>query len=184
MRTLLIFLFFFIMTSSVANAQLGTMYKNADRFVTGNFSKQTVDTLRAYLQRFSVEKLKDTIIINYNFNKDHCWQMLDEKPKKYINKVIENSKKYVADALLARPYISVFSFREAGDYFSKYKKYDNTILIDSGYLKNDFFTDNAVCGTSLMVFPKGNYLYVRSDPHFEALTFLFNTDGSLKTAQH
>ncbi len=78
-------------------------------------------------------------------------------------------------ALIARPGISVFTFREAGNRINKLKKWDQTLLIDqSGILRKWLFHKKQICGNSIILFPDRRFVYFEVDPHFVALDYKQN----------
>lgn len=74
--------------------------------------------------------------------------------------------------MLARKSISVFTYREPGKNFNKIILWDKSIVTDS--TKKLFcllFNQRCVCGSSIIVLPGGEYVFMRSDAHFDALDF-------------
>ena len=139
---------------------------------TGVVSDSIYRQVKAYLSSLSTGTLQDTIIIKYDFNRESCWNMLDRQTDVYIKNVILQQQQRIQRTLMARPGISVFSFREAGNKINKLKKWDQTILIDqSGNLRKWLFTKKRICGSAIILFPDGHFVYFEVDPHFEALDY-------------
>ena len=101
--------------------------------------------------------------------------MLDKQNDTYIKTVIFQQQQRIQRTLMARPGISIFTFREAGNKINKLKKWDQTILIDQmGNLRKWLFAKKQVCGNSIILLPDRRFVYFEVDPHFEALDYTGN----------
>lgn len=133
-------------------------------------------SVRNYCQSHSPTSLKDTIIIKYDFNHESCWNTLDLMEESRIRNAIDQYNSSIAKAINNRPGISVFQFREAGNHFNKYKKWNTEIITDStALLGKKIFYQKVLCGNSAIILPDKRFLLIRSDSHFEALTFSSET---------
>jgi len=135
----------------------------------GTYPFAKVEALRKYLSEASGQTIKDTIIIKYDFNNETCWNLLDEKSDEYIARITNGTNIMVAMYKNTHPETSVFQFREKGKNLNKLKLRNTEIIIDSGYLLKNIFTTRTTCGTSLKLYPNGNYELIYSDSHFTAI---------------
>lgn len=135
----------------------------------GSFPLAKVEAIRKYLSDASGQTLNDTIIIKYDFNNETCWNALDAKNSKYIAGIIDGTNNAIVQYKAAHPKTSVFQFREKGRNQNKLKLRNKEIIVDSGYLLNNIFTTRTTCGTSLKLYPNGNYELIYSDSHFMAI---------------
>ena len=148
------------------------LYSHYDkkRYYAGELNNSDFSVLRKLLTNHSFEGLKDTLIIKYDYNKETCWDMLDQQDDAYIMGFITRHKQTVADILSKRKNVSIFAYREPGDNINKLKKWDDSIIIDSSkVLFNLLFKDRTTCGSSIMVMPDKRYVFMRSDSHSEIL---------------
>ncbi len=148
---------------------------NKNRTYVGQLSDSIFTALIKYLTITSNSKLRDTIIIKYDYNYENCWRFLDQKDDDYILNIISRNQKLVQHVLATRQNVSVFCFREPGKNINKLKQWDHTIIIDSSkQLFNLLFKERCTCGSSIIVLPDKRYVFVRTDPHFEASCFTQN----------
>jgi hypothetical protein len=123
-----------------------------------------------FLNTVTNTSLKDTIIIKYDFNNETCWDLLDQKDDNHIMGFVARHQERVQHVLKTRQNVSVFNFREPGNNLNKIIKWDKSIIIDSSkQLFNLLFKDRCTCGSSILVTPDKQYIFIRSDSHFEAL---------------
>lgn len=151
-------------------------YDSRGKYLKGKLSDSSFQALKTYLQQSFSGELKDTIIIKYDFNSADCRGGLhDENDTAVLNR-IQFYQKGVAEQVLKRPGISVFEFREAGNTISKYRRWNQDVKIDNGFLQRLFFTEKTICGTSVIMLPDHQFLVVKTDPHFDALYHLSQKD--------
>ena len=150
------------------------LYRRNDKnkIYTGKLSDSTYQSLKQFLTASTKSQVNDTIIIKYEYNNEVCWEILDLKDDDYIMGFVITHQERVRKALAARENISIFDFREPGENLNKIKKFDTSIKIDSTkFLFNLLFKKRCVCGSSIVVMPDKNYVFIRSDPHSEALDY-------------
>ncbi len=142
------------------------------RYAVENLSEEEFASVKQYLKKYSAGPLKDTIVIKYDFNNDHCWQMLDTKNDEYINSVLNTHQKYWAKYRDSVTSVSAFEFRDPGKNFSKLVKWNSDINIDSSRLLYKLLIkERAMCGISVMILPDKRVIKTRSDPHYEVLDY-------------
>lgn len=147
-----------------------TSQPNKLRTATGQLTEPEVRLLQKFLQPYTTSKLNDTLIIKYDFNKDDCWHITDQRKDEYIQQLILSSKQRIQTAALTRPNVSIFRFREPGNNLNKLIKWDESILIDSTrQLYQLLFKKRTECGSSIIIFPDKRFILLYSDSHFEAL---------------
>ena len=150
------------------------LYRRNDKnkIYTGKLSDSTYQSLKQFLTASTKSKVNDTIIIKYDYNNEVCWEILDLKDDDYIMGFVITHQERVRKALAARENISIFDFREPGKNVNKIKKLDTSIKIDSTkFLFNLLFKKRCVCGSSIIVMPDKNYVFLRSDSHSDALDY-------------
>lgn len=146
-----------------------------NKMYTGQLTNFGFEGLQQYLTQITKSTLKDTIIIKYDYNHESCWDMLDQKDDTYIMNIVTKRKEKIQDVVRTRQNVSVFNFREPGNSFNKIKKWDNSIILDSSkYLLNLLFQKRYICGNSIIVMSDKRFVFMPSDPHFEALDFTHN----------
>ena len=146
-------------------------YENS-KYASGNLSTLEISDLKTFLGGKSANSVRDTIIINYNYNNANCWQMLDQQSDEYIQQFVEGSKEYVLKSTEKRDKISYFRYREPGKKVNKKILWDDSIAFDETlYLKNLLFLNKQSCGNSAIILPNGDYIILKNDSHSEALTF-------------
>ncbi len=168
-KFLIIFTLLTLNLSCVSNPKL---YKpdSKERVLIGKLSELQFNSLNKILETNTSSSLQDTLFIKYDYNNESCWNNLDQQSKKYILQVISDRKQRKQKILKDRPNISIFNFRESGDNFNKIKDWDNEIIIDKdNKLFNLIFTQRYRCGNSIIIMPDKQFIFIRSDPHFEAL---------------
>jgi hypothetical protein len=113
----------------------------------------------------------DTVIIHYTFNRESCWNALDQnETNEQILKRIQNITQGKAAILSQRQNISFFEFREPGKNISKIKLLDPSVKTDSTrFLRNSIFVKPYACGTSAIILPTGAVYLLYSDAHNLAL---------------
>lgn len=125
--------------------------------------------LKNYLQSKNVE-VRDTIFIKYDYNKESCWNELDNRDKTNILNIMERFQNNIKNFNKLHKGAIAVNFREPGKRINKLKLWDDTIIIDENlYLKNLMFSQKNQCGNSAVIFSDRSYLMLREDPHFELL---------------
>ncbi|MCH3884154.1 hypothetical protein [Tenacibaculum aquimarinum] len=168
---LIITLFFLsiILTNCKSSTKL---YKNGDKnkIKASVLNDSTYIAVKDFLAKKATQKIKDTIIIEYSYNNENCWNLLDEKRQEYIKSFILKHNLNTQLLSSTRPTISYFSYKEPGENFNKIKKWDKTIKLDSTKtLLNLLFKERAICGTSAMILPDQKVITILSDSHHEIL---------------
>ncbi|SJZ31923.1 hypothetical protein [Sediminibacterium ginsengisoli] len=159
-----------LLLSACASSAPLYSYDSKNRIFSDSLSQETYNTLLSFLARYSTTGLKDTLIIKYDYNNESCWNTLDQMSDDYIQKTIAAHTQRVQQVLAKRKNISAFDFREPGNNMNKLKKWDRNIIIDSSNtLLNLIFKDRSRCGNSMIVLPDKQFVFLRSDPHADAL---------------
>lgn len=144
-------------------------FDDKNRISHGQLSESTFNALKLFLTTATNTALKDSIIIKYDFNNETCWDLLDQKDDNHIMGFLARHQDRVQQVLKTRQNVSVFNFREPGNNLNKIIKWDKSIMIDSSkQLFNLLFKDRCTCGSSILVTPDKQYIFIRSDSHFEA----------------
>lgn len=159
---------------SMASPVTAQLYRKDDknRVNAGRLPDTALAAIRAYIQHTAHVTAKDTLIINYNYNKETCWDLLDQKDDAYILSFIKAHQQRKQRLLTSRPQLTLLEYREPGKRLNKIKKWDNTIIIDSSkWLFHLLFAKRSTCGSSIIIMPDGEYILMRSDPHAEVLDF-------------
>ena len=147
-----------------------TSQPNKLRTATGHLTEPAFRLLQQLLQPFATAKLNDTLILKYDFNKDDCWNITDQRKDEDIQPLVLSSKQRIQTAALTRPNVSIFRFREPGNNLNKLIKWDESIFIDSTrQLYQLLFKKRTECGSSMIIFPDKRFILLYSDSHFEAL---------------
>lgn len=142
------------------------MTKN-DKLLT--LTAQEYQDLKTYLTSKNIV-VKDTILIKYDYNRESCWNNLDERNDGYIKDVLKNFQNHIINFNKNHSGAVAVNFREPGKNINKLKLWDNTIMIDeSFFLKNLIFSKKKICGNSAIVMNDGSYVIRSSDPHFNLL---------------
>lgn len=150
-------------------------FDDKNKTYTGQLSDSTFTVLKQFLTVKTNSKLKDTIIIKYDYNNETCWNILDQSEEAHIMGFVTRHKQRVEQVLANRQNVSVFDFREPGNSLNKIKKWDNSILIDSSkQLFNLIFKERCTCGSSIIVMPDKKFVFLRSDSHSESLDITQN----------
>jgi hypothetical protein len=145
-------------------------YNDKNKTYTGQLNDSTFSALKQYLTSTINSKLKDTIIIKYDYNNETCWNILDEREKDHIMGFVTRHKERVQQVLATRQNVSVFDFREPGNNLNKIKMWDNSIIIDTTkQLMNLLFKERCTCGSSIIVMPDKKFVFLRSDSHSDVL---------------
>lgn len=139
------------------------------RYQAGTLTDAQMDSLYTFLKQNERLKLKDTIIIKYDFNKDDCWKDLNYQNAEFLNNVRWAFQKNILEKAEARPKVAIYQYREDGKSFSPIKSKGLEIETDSGFLRKLLFKEATSCGTSAIILPNGKFLLVKSDPQFSAL---------------
>ncbi len=161
------------------SSSLPTFKKETERIVVTTIADSSFVSLKNFLQSKSATKLKDTLIIKFDFNKENCWQALDKGSLDYLLKVLDNHKKQRQKLIEERPEVSFFEFRQAGNHLSKLKRLDDKVMIDkTGMLISILFPIQTECGSSAIILPDKKVIMVYTDPHFDAFYF---TGEKIKT---
>lgn len=169
--------FIVILTIAESCGTTSQLYRHVDK--NSNYNGQLNDTtfkaLKQFLTTTTNAKLKDTIIIKYDYNNETCWNLLDQKSDDHIMGFLARHKERVQQVLMTRQNVSVFDFREPGKNLNKIKKWDNSIIIDSSkQLFNLLFKERCTCGSSIMIMPDKRFVFLRSDSHSEVLDLTQN----------
>lgn len=171
MKKYVCFLLIIVVISTVIScASSSKLYSidNKDRIYSGKLSDSTFNILKDFLRNYS--KLKDTLIIKYDYNYESCWSLLDQSNDAKIMSIVNSNKEQLNEAVKVRENISVFNFREPGKSFNKIKEWNSLIIVDSSkQLYNLIFSERNTCGNSIVVLPDKRFVFIRSDSHFEAL---------------
>ena len=118
--------------------------------------------------------VKDTVFLKYDYNKETCWDGLDQKDKEYIEKVKSNFQNRILNFNAQHKDAVAYNFREPGNKINKLKLWDDNIMIDELLtLKNLLFQKKRSCGNSAVIFKDGSYYLQFSDPHFEHLEKIY-----------
>lgn len=165
MRYGIFIVFAFVVFASCSTPRL---YRENKKFESGELTPGDLESLKQYLSATSPQSLSDTIIIKFDFNRERCWDNLDKESDEYINRVLAGYQSRIKEAA-ARPGVTIYQFREPGKAISKYKLWNQDILTDIGYLRQNLFKERTVCGSSVIVAPSGKYLLIKSDSHFDAI---------------
>ncbi len=172
-RYFLYYLSLIVILSFIASCNATSKLYRIDeknRIYKGQLSESTFNTLSQFLTTTTNSKLKDSIIIKYNYNNETCWDILDTKDDAYIMGFVARHQERVQQILKTRQNVSVFDFREPGNNLNKIIKWDNSIIIDSSKQLFDLlFKEHCSCGSSIIVMPDKRFVFLRSDPHLEAL---------------
>lgn len=145
-------------------------YGDKNSNYNGQLNDTTFNAVKQFLTATTSAKLKDTIIIKYDYNNETCWNMLDQRSDDQIMGFVARHKERVQQVLATRQNVSVFDFREPGKNLNKIKKWDNSIIIDSSkQLFNLLFKERCTCGSSMMIMPDKRFVFLRSDSHSEVL---------------
>ncbi len=146
--------------------------KIEEKVTIGQLDNGKFNEIKRILAERSSGSLNDTIIIKYDYNNNQCWSLLDQENDDYIQGVISGHNRIIQANSAVRPNISVFNFREPGKTFSKKVLWDKNIIVDSSKLLfNLLFKTRNMCGNSIIVLPDKRFVFIPSDPHFEALHF-------------
>lgn len=141
-----------------------------DNYARGILDQQSYDLIKAYLEKENQTKLKDTIIIKYNFAGDDCWGATDALGKKKSLEVIESNNNHINAVSSKRPNVSIFEYRQKGNNQNNVKLKSPYIKIDNNDLiKNLLFKEKTTCGTSIIILPNRRCLIIKSDAHFNAI---------------
>lgn len=128
------------------------------------------NALAGFLSKYTGSILKDTIYIKYDFDNDPCWDSLEKRSSVFIHTIIGAYRNEIKEALVQRPGISIFQFKEKGKSRSKFKKWNTDIITDRNNDISDLlFKRNATCGSSAIVLPGAIFLLIPGDAHFSAL---------------
>jgi hypothetical protein len=162
-------------TSSCGTTAQLYRYNDKNKKYSGQLSDSTYKALKHFLTSTTNSKLKDTIVIKYNYNNETCWNTLDQREDEHIMGFVLRHKQMVQQVLATRQNISFFDFREPGEKVNKIIKWDNSIIIDSTkQLFNLVFKERCICGSSIIVMPDKKFVYLRSDSHTEILDLTEN----------
>ena len=143
-----------------------------ENVTVGQLDEEKYNEIKKILTEKSPQALNDTIIIRYDYNNNECWRALDQENDNYIKSMILRHNQIISNKSASRPNISVFNFREPGDDFSKKVLWDKTYIVDSSnQLFNLIFNKRIMCGNSVIILPDMRFVFVPSDPHFDALNF-------------
>jgi hypothetical protein len=144
--------------------------KDKNRAFFGKLKSNDYDSLQRLLNPFNNLQLSDTIIINYNYNYEHCWDNLENREDEHIVGFVTRHNEKIKKLASERPNVKVFNFRESGNNVNKIIKWNPLIIIDSSkQLFNLLFTERCTCGSSIIIMPDKKFIFLRSDPHYEIL---------------
>jgi hypothetical protein len=156
-----------LLVIAIASCSMPTLYRSGtEKIVVGRLAEKEFSDLKLFLQPYSNGKLQDTLIIKYEIDDESCWDRLDAQSDNYIWRVINGGKKYRDSIIKARPTVSFFHFQEKGKRKNKIISWDSTIHVDEPVtLQKMLFKSKAVCGSSAVILPNGEYIVLRSDSH-------------------
>ncbi len=146
------------------------LYQNDDvgRTYGGLLSDSVFNSVKRLLTEMTGKDVQDTIIIKYDYDKETCWNNLDQRNDEQIKAVLNHRNNWVRQVLKSRPNISFFHFREPGEQLNKVIRWDSTVYIDSSkQLFHWLFNQRSICGNSIIIMPDKRFVFLRSDPHFE-----------------
>jgi hypothetical protein len=169
-------IFLVILTLNISCGSSSKLYRleNKNRVSSGKISDSEFADLKRFLASTN-SRVKDTILIKYDYNYETCWNRLDEQNDDYIRKIISGRQQTVINHLKLRPEISIFNFREPGNNVNKIKKWDDSIIIDNNKtLFNLLFSQSSTCGNSIMIMPDRQFIFIRSDSHSDILELTQN----------
>jgi len=174
MKTYLLhFLLILVVLTLMANcSSTSKLYglENKNRNYAGQLNDSIFFQLKQFLSNSTASKVKDTLIIRYDYNNESCWNRLDQQNKEYIMRFVTNYNDRVERILNTRPDVSIYSYREPGDNLNKIKAWNNKIRVDSTrQLFNLLFKERCICGSSILVMPDKQFVFIRSDSHSEIL---------------
>jgi len=159
-----------IITESCNTPSKLYLQDDKDKIYTGLLKNSDFAVLKQFLTFTTNSKLKDTIIIKYDYNNETCWNILDKCEDDSIMGFISRHRERVQHALATRHNVSVFEFREPGNNLNKIIKWDSSVIIDtSNYLLNLLFKERCTCGSSIIIMPDMRFVFLRSDSHLDAL---------------
>lgn len=157
------FLLFLLLISFFCQSQL----TKKDKILI--LTQQEFQDLKTYLLSKNVV-VKDTIIIKYDFNRESCWNNLDDQDDSYIKRVMTNFQNHILDFNKKHSGAIAINFREPGKNLNKLKLWDKTIITDDNlFLKGLIFKKKKMCGNSAIIMNDGSYVIRYSDPHFNLL---------------
>lgn len=143
---------------------------NGKRAYAGLLQDTTFTALKQFLIKTTNQSLRDTILINYDFNHETCWSNSDKESDEVLHDWVARSQAVTKMVYVERPALSYFRFREPGDDIPKIKKWDKEIIVDSSRrLFNMLFSERCACGSSVLIMPDRRFVFVRSDGHLQAL---------------
>jgi len=140
-----------------------------DLYEAGSLGTSTFDSLRTFLKTNPTVKLRDTIMIKYDFNNDNCWSDLDGQNPEFINNARWAYQKNIQEKAAKRVDVAIYQYREEGNNFSPIRSKGLEIETDPGILRRLLFKTKTKCGTSAIILPNGKFLLIKSDSHFTAL---------------
>jgi len=168
----IIFLSFLVLTltqNCTTTSKVYYPYNDKKRVGNGLLEDTIFISLKSFLQKYTQDIIKDTIIIKYDYNNETCWNNLDESDDERIMKFVKRKQQSMKQVSQSRKNISLFNFREPGDNLNKLKLWDSTIIIDNRKeLYNLLFPHKFNCGNSILILPDKRFIYIGSDPHSEA----------------
>ncbi|MCT2406326.1 hypothetical protein NZD88_02000 [Chryseobacterium antibioticum] len=168
-----IFLSFIVLFVSLFSVKAFSQFRS-EELEAFQLTKEEYKQLKNYLLSKNL-KVTDTIFIKYDFNKENCWNGLDNKSKDYINKVVQNFQNYTSRFNQKFETAVAYNFRQPGKSMNKLKLWDNTIIIDDQeILKKLIFKTKVQCGCSALILSDGSYLMFKRDPHFALLNLHHN----------
>lgn len=139
---------------------------------TGEITEVEFNNLKQLLSDLSKLPVKDTLFIKYDFNRETCWDMTDQKDDVYIRDMIQFAQQRVQETSIKRPGVSIFRLREKGNSINKLISRDGSILIDiHKKIFHLLFKKRSLCGSSIIILPDRRFILLRSDPHMEVLNF-------------
>lgn len=182
MRTI-ITLFLLLQTFALTGQSSSRLYyyNDAESRYAGELTDSIYYAVKQYLTQKTQSTLQDTLIIKYDYNNERCWNNLDGYGKKYIMRFVTTNQQRIRKTLLARPQVSIFTFREPGDMLNKIKKWDSSVIIDSSLqLFSLLFKERCTCGNSILIMPDKTFVFIRSDSHSEIFNLSKNQIEALR----
>lgn len=171
-----IFFVFSVLFFSISSIEMSAQIKPSE-LKEFRMTKQEYEEFKDYITSKNLT-VKDTVFIKYDFNNENCWNQLDIKNKKYINRVIQDFQNHISNFNSTFKNSIAYNFKQPGKRFNKLKLWDDMIIVDDKeILKKLIFKEKVQCGTSAIILADGSYLIYQGDPHFEVLSLHHNYSG-------
>ncbi|HMO33003.1 MAG TPA: hypothetical protein PKE63_02540 [Lacibacter sp.] len=113
---------------------------------------------------------EDTLIINYAYNADTCWNALERQGADDITQVVQQRQHRFRMRTIGRIFNRFYTVYEPGNRTPKVISFDYTYQRDANrqlfYL---LFAERCICGQSIILLPDRRYIRIRSDSHLGVL---------------